>query len=257
MSALRGSRRPSGHSRSRGGRSAGRGPTGAVSFISRSAAVDVLGPVRGAVATVIYNALPAASGDLDLRPSRPATRAELLYVGSLSTRKRLQLLPFVLERVRRALPATRLRVIGVEPDAVADVVQACRQLGQLDAMIWEGRMRSGEIAAYYRASDVLLVPSAYEGLPMVILEALRWGLPCVATRVGGHPEVIEHGVNGFLVDPDNPDQMAERCIQMLQDPELRRRMGNAGAALVAREFNVAAQVEQYVRLYRRMAGGTP
>ena len=110
-------------------------------------------------------------------------------------------------------------------------------------------MTSDEVRPFYFASKVLLVPSAYEGLPMVILEALQAGLPCVATRVSGHPEVIENDVNGFLVTLDNPNEMGARCLEILGNPDLQQRMGDRGRRVVAERFSLPRQLDEYVALY--------
>jgi glycosyltransferase involved in cell wall biosynthesis len=88
----------------------------------------------------------------------------------------------------------------------------------------------------------------------VILEAQRCGLPCVATRVSGHPEVIEDGVNGYLVDPDDPSQMAERCAELLGDESRRSDFAAAGRRVVAERFGLERQCAGYLDLYSAMAG---
>jgi glycosyltransferase involved in cell wall biosynthesis len=219
------------------------------SFIAFSSAVDVIGPERAASANIIYNALP----DWDGAVTEPLPETtELLYVGTDRFRKRLHNLPFVLKKVRESIPDARLRLIGVDLDNSPDLKGLFQELGQLDSVVSEGRLLSHQIRPFYLASQVLVVPSAYEGLPMVILEAFQCGLPCVATCVGGHPEVIEERVNGFLVEKDQPDQMAQRCVEILRDPALRRRMSKAGRPLVADRFGVQRQAREYIALYERL-----
>jgi glycosyltransferase involved in cell wall biosynthesis len=221
------------------------------SFISSSSAVDVIGEERAANANIIYNALPDWDGTV-AQPLPETT--ELLYVGTDSFRKRLHILPFVLKKVRDSIPDTRLRMIGVDLDNSPDLKRLFQELGQLDSVVSEGRLLSQQIRPFYLASQVLVVPSAYEGLPMVILEGFQCGLPCVATRVAGHPEVIEDGVNGFLVEKDRPDQMGQRCVEILHDPVLQRRMSEAGRPVVTDRFGVQRQVEEYIALYEHLCG---
>lgn len=230
------------------------------SFISRSAAVDALGAERGASAHVIYNGVPApeaAAGEVEGQSASSALlpeATELLYVGADGPRKRVLALPFVLEFVRRTHPGARLRLVGFEIDESPELGQLFAERGLSDAILCEGVHPSEDVGRFYRAAQVLLVPSIYEGLPMVILEALRCGLPCVATRVSGHPEVIEDGVNGFLVDPDDPIQMAERCTQLLNDKSRRKGFAAAGRSVVAERFSVEGQCARYLDLYRDMVG---
>lgn len=219
------------------------------SFVSRSAALDVLGPARAAGACVIHNAVPAPPcGGAGPAPEP----AELLYVGTDGHRKRVFALPFVLEEVRRSHPRARLRLVGVELERAPRLAALFRERCPAGAVISEGRVPSGQVQKYYPASKLLLVPSAYEGLPMVILEAMRSGLPCVATRVSGHPEAIEDGRSGRLVDADDPAQMARACAELLGDEPRRLRMGASARALAAARFDLARQRAGYLELYRRV-----
>lgn len=219
-----------------------------VSFISQSAAVDVLGAARAEHAVVVYNGLPEP---VDC-PGEVPERADLLFVGTYTVRKRPHLLPLVLARVRERMPECRMRVVGFAPEPGSELLRTARALGVQDAFVFEGPLPAADLARLYRASRVLLVPSAYEGLPMVILEALQQGVPCVATRVSGHPEVIRQGENGILVSVDRPHEMADAALQILEDPALARRMGEAGRTVVAERFTLERQTEEYLGLYRRL-----
>ena len=203
---------------------------------------------------MIYNALPepAVEGEPARPDAAPPEPTELLYVGTSSARKRTHLLPFVLRAVRRERPGARLRIVGFHLDA--GLRELFAELGVLDAVVSEGPMRSEEIPPFYESAGVLVVPSIYEGLPMVILEAFQHGLPSVVTRVSGHPEVVEHGVSGFLVEPDDPERMAARCLELLAQPDGGRAMGEAGRRRVARRFGLDRQVREYLALYERMLG---
>lgn len=221
------------------------------SFISRSAARDVLGESESVDAHVIYNALPTGDTN-DRQPSLPP--ADLLFVGTPGDRKRVNALPFVLRRVRDVRPDVRLRIIGFRLDDHGELRGLFDRFHLRDAVVCEGALTSDEVRPFYRASKVLLVPSAYEGLPMVVLEAQQAGLPCVATRVSGHPEVIEDGVNGFLVTLDSPDDMAARCLDILADPHLQQQMGDNARNLIAERFSPRRQLDEYVALYRLVSG---
>ncbi len=223
-----------------------------ISFISRSAAEDVLTPEGAKGARVIYNGLPSRP-----TPSHRPEPVEVLFVGAASVRKRVQILPFVLARIREKRPGCRMRVIGFRSEDAPELVRWARALDVLDAFVFEGRMRSDELSGYYAAAQVLLVPSAYEGLPMVILEAYQQGLPCVATRVSGHPEVVRDNDNGRLVEVDRPEEMAAAVLEILEDPSRGRRMGDRGRDLVAERFGVERQLREYIELYREVRSSSP
>lgn len=91
----------------------------------------------------------------------------------------------------------------------------------------------------YNSADIVVVPSRWqEPLGLINLEAGACGKPVVATRVGGIPEVVRDGVNGFLVDAQNIEQLTARVNQLVEDPELRRRLGAGGRELVEHDFNL-------------------
>jgi glycosyltransferase involved in cell wall biosynthesis len=229
-----------------------------VNFISRHGAIDFLGPDAGRSADVVYYGLPEltnTAGDLNEATATLAPTPEpvdLLYAGAANHRKRIYALPFILARVREKLPNVRLRIVGFRVEGDRRLVELFRELQVLDAVICEGPKRSDQLAPYYRAAKVLLVPSAHEGLPMVMIESLQCGTPCIATNVSGHPEIIEQGVNGFLVDVDRPDQMADRVIEILSNDNLHCTMSAAAPRIVRERFGLEREANEYLALYESL-----
>ena len=109
-----------------------------------------------------------------------------------------------------------------------------------------------EVGPFYDAMDVILLPSANEGTPVSVIEALAAGRPAVATRVGGVPDVVRDGVDGFLVDVGDVDALAERLARLANDPELRRTMGESGRARVLERYAVGRLVDDIDLLYREL-----
>lgn len=220
-----------------------------VCFISASTARDLLGsgPARGA--RVVYNAVPLPARE---RPEACPVPVDLLYVGTGGARKRVHALPEILRRVRATRPAARLRIVGLARDDAPELTRHFEELGLGAAVSFEGRLASEELPPFYRAAGVLVVPSIYEGLPMVVLEAMACGLPCVATRVSGHPEAIEEDVSGLLVAPDDPPALAAACLRLLGDPELRARFAAAARARVSARFGLERQRDAYLALYQEL-----
>nr|MDQ3611445.1 glycosyltransferase [Actinomycetota bacterium] len=103
------------------------------------------------------------------------------------------------------------------------------------------------------AIDVFTLSSLQEGLPLSLLEAMAAGIPCVATAVGGVPEVLTDGREGFLVPPGDAQGLAAAIQRLVDDEELRRRMGTAAAG-TARGFSVGSAVERVQRLYTSVLG---
>jgi L-malate glycosyltransferase len=100
--------------------------------------------------------------------------------------------------------------------------------------------------------DLFVLPSLSEGIPMVLLEALALARPVVASRVGGIPEVIEHGVNGILVAPGRYDELAESCIALMDDYHFAQALGFGGRKYVEERFSAKYMAEQVAEVYRTL-----
>jgi L-malate glycosyltransferase len=103
-------------------------------------------------------------------------------------------------------------------------------------------------------SDVFCHLSRSDGLSNALLEAMACGLPCVVSRVGGNPEVVEEGRNGFLVPSEQPELAADRVLTLLRSPECARRMGDRGREIVEENFTAEVMVRRLVALYDRLLG---
>ena len=108
------------------------------------------------------------------------------------------------------------------------------------------------MAPFYAAFDALVLPSANEGTPVSAIEALAGGRPVVATRVGGVPDVVRDGVDGFLVEPRDVDALADRLVRLAGDPALARQMGEAGRDWVLERYSVERLIDDVDALYRKL-----
>lgn len=111
-----------------------------------------------------------------------------------------------------------------------------------------------DVKELLRTFDIFCLPSLYEGLPNVILEAMASGLPVVATAVDGTVELIDEGSTGFLVQPKHAQMLATRLAALLQDSELRQRFGQQGRRKVEEQYSLQMQVENFQNLYAKYAG---
>lgn len=102
--------------------------------------------------------------------------------------------------------------------------------------------------------DVLAHPAVREGLGVTLLQASAAGVPIVATRIGGIPEAVREGVNGILVEAGNPAALASGIADLLDDPELGRRLGQAGRSLVREEYSVEQMVDGNLAVYAKVLG---
>ena len=171
------------------------------------------------------------------------------WVGRMTAVKRTDLVVRVLRAlVDRGVDA-RLLLVGDGPDREA-LERLAHDLGVVKRCLFLGYQE--DVARFYDAIDVLLLPSVNEGTPVSVIEALAAERPAVATRVGGIPDVVRDGVDGFLVDSDEPDALAERLAELAADPLRRTAMGEAGRARVLERYAVDRLVDDVDALYRQL-----
>lgn len=114
--------------------------------------------------------------------------------------------------------------------------------GLSDRVKVPGGIYGDQKAQLFESSDIFVFPTSYplEAFPLVCLEAMQWGLPVIASPGGSIPEMIREGVNGYVVDPKDAEILADRVIHLLQDKEMRRRMGREGRRIYENEYNIQA-----------------
>jgi glycosyltransferase involved in cell wall biosynthesis len=158
----------------------------------------------------------------------------------------------VLEIVRAARARgvdVALVMVGDGPDR-EHLEQLAHDLGIARSTFFVGYQ--SEVAGYYRLFDAFLLPSVNEGTPVSAIEALASGTPVVATRVGGVPDVVRDGQDGFLFEPGDTDGAAEKLGLLAADPALREALGEAGRSRVLERYSVGRLVDDVERLYRSL-----
>jgi glycosyltransferase involved in cell wall biosynthesis len=110
-----------------------------------------------------------------------------------------------------------------------------------------------DVPALLSQATCLLLTSDYESCPYTVIEAMAAGVPVVATRVGGVPELVEDGVSGLLVEPGRPESIAVAIGELLADPDRARQLGSAGRRLARERFSVERMVSETVALYEELA----
>ena len=173
------------------------------------------------------------------------------HVSNFRPVKRVEAVLAIFDRIRRSVPA-RLLLVGDGPD-LGTAHRVARALGISDLIHSVGAQE--EIVPLLSVSDLFLLPSAQESFGLAALEAMACEVPVIASRVGGLPEVVEHGVSGFLHPPDALDEMAESAIGLLTDPARHEKMAKAACQRVRQHFCADRVVPMYEACYRELVGG--
>jgi len=204
---------------------------------------------------LIYNAviLPAHVDDdhhkQEMRNSLgiDAEAIVITVVASLTANKGHRILMEAFAQVFRTYPAVRLVIVGGGPLRI-QLESDSRRLLIDKAVIFTG-IRN-DVFPLLQTSDIFVLPSQHrEGLGIALIEAMAMNLPVIGTMVGGIPEVIMDGENGFLIPPGGSEQLASALKKLVEDPILRVRMGRRGRQLYEEKFTLARMMQQIEALY--------
>jgi glycosyltransferase involved in cell wall biosynthesis len=230
------------------------------------AVVAVSGAVAGSVSTwsgppvtVIPNGVAvrvdpeasrAAREELDLAPDAPL----VVHVGNIRPGKGHDMLIDAAAIVQRQLPELTIVSIGGEkyPGDLERVRTKADEAGLGASLRFLGRRP--DALHFVASADVFVNPSSVEGLPVAILEAMALGRPVVATAAGGVPGIVKDGETGVLVDPEDPEALAEAITRLLADPVLADRLAGAARDMVAKEYGLEPMVRATEDVYRQVLG---
>jgi len=208
---------------------------------------------------VIYNGIDLENFPFRKLEARTKIRKELnieenkkilISVGRLHEAKGCPYLIKAMKILKEKYPHILLIVLGEGPEG-KKIEEQIKELKLEKNILLLGQKEN--ISEYLNASDVFVMPSLWEGLPIALLEAMACGLPVVATRVGGVPEVVEDGKSSFLVELKNPRGLAEKIIKTLEmSEEERKKMGEHGRKIVEKKFSIEQMVKEYENLYQEL-----
>lgn len=178
----------------------------------------------------------------------PQRDGPLVTVARLSPEKDLATLLRALAQARQTLPELTLEVAGAGP-CLGELRELAHSLGLNSAVHFLGQVR--DVPALLARARLFVLPSLTEGISLTLLEAQACGLPVVATKVGGNPEVVGDGETGLLVPPGNPAELAAAIVRLAGAPEMAKAMGAAGRRRVEQRFDVGRMIANYEDLYYR------
>jgi glycosyltransferase involved in cell wall biosynthesis len=205
---------------------------------------------RSAVAAeVVYNGTDTSMFAPGAVEAGPPT---ILIVGNLLAGKGHELVLKAVARLKDANPALQCRVIGEGADR-ARFAALAQSLGIGDRVLFCGRRSRVEVAEAMRSCTVFALPSRFEGLGCVYLEAMACGKPVIACRGQGIDELIQHGGNGWLIPVDGLEELVQGLQLLLGDSELRARIGHAARQTIVEQLTLARQSQTLMKIYQEVA----
>jgi len=174
---------------------------------------------------------------------------KILYVGRLMEEKGLDVLLNAYSIVNAKMPNTNLIIVG-KGHLRANLEEGADKLG-LENVVFTGFISDSLVRQAYASSDLFVLPSYAEIQPLVLLEALAMGLPAIGTRVGGVPEMIVDGKNGYVLKPGDHEGMAEKIITILNDDTLRKEFSR-NSLRMARSHDIEKSADKLERLYNEL-----
>jgi N-acetyl-alpha-D-glucosaminyl L-malate synthase BshA len=184
---------------------------------------------------------------------KPRSERIILNIGRLIELKGTRYLIEAMPVVVQAFPDAKLIIIGSGPEEER-LVNLVQELYMNDHIQFHGTIRHDELTPYYQNADVFVLPSIIiagttEGLGVVLLEAMASGCPVIGSNVGGIPDIITDGENGFLVPEQRPDILAEKIVQIFTDTELQNKFRNNGLIRVHNAFSWESISKKFSEVY--------
>jgi glycosyltransferase involved in cell wall biosynthesis len=179
----------------------------------------------------------------------------LLYVGRLDRSKGLECLLEAFATVNQSAPGIRLVVVGQGKESYAGSLRTkADSLGIGASVAFTGKVGRGELCELYAASTALVLPSLMEGFGISLIEAMTAGKPCIATRVGAVPEVVQHRRTGLLVPPGDPGELSAAILAVFSSPDRGAGMGEKGREVALRDFTVERMAMETAAVYAESSG---
>ena len=174
----------------------------------------------------------------------------IVKVANLTEKKNHELLIEAFAELNRQYESAKLVLVGQFADRHEILVKLAEELGISSRVIFTGPR--SDIPHVLMASDIFAMSSRFEGMPIALLEAMAYGLPAVCTAVGGVPDVIRDGTDGYVIPPGDAKTLAKKLGLLCTDDRLRREFGSKAAARIRSEFDIAEMVQRVEKIYERV-----
>ena len=197
---------------------------------------------------VVYNGV-----DTDIFKKRPDIKKEpASLIVATNTRDRNKGIIYLLQALTLMRGQVKLTIVDDKPPRNDYAPGLTKEYGLQNMVSFTGRLSHKDVAHKYAAAEIAVSPSIYEGFGLPAAEAMACGVPVIGTTAGALPEVIEDNVTGILVPPKNPQALAQAIKTLIDDPELRCKMGDAGVERVKQRFTWAKSAKATLDVYREV-----
>jgi glycosyltransferase involved in cell wall biosynthesis len=180
---------------------------------------------------------------------------QLLCIGRLAPAKCQVLLVQACARLRDAGVPFHLTLVGAGPDRER-IIDAIRRFGLGDRVTLTGALNQNEVRKQFGNADIFVLPSLAEGIPVVLMEAMACGVPCVTTPVNGIPELVAHGRTGLLARPGDVDSLVEQLQRLIDEPELRWALALKARDKILADFDIDRNVAALGRIFEQFPQGS-
>jgi glycogen(starch) synthase len=223
-----------------------------VTGVSQAVVDDVLSYERSVASrmSVITNGIVPPVVDVSPSPDGPA---RLLCMGRLDVQKGFDVAITALALVRERHPGVRLVIAGDGPERNRLIATACG-LGVDDSVDFLGTVSRSRVATLFRECAAVVMPSRFEGLPLVALEAAWAGRPVVAADAPGLSEAVVPGETALMVPPEDPSALAGAIVQLLDAPDRAGALGRKAHTVATARYSLDRCVDEYEALYNRVIG---
>ena len=215
-----------------------------------------MGPLTPSLSPVTGERVPfrAGEGDSEVSPDSHGSECLILGIGRLAPQKRFDRFVRILAGLRQHCQGPFRALIAGDGPLRSELERLARNAGLLPGTL-EFCGNVADVQAVYRKAQILLLTSDHEGTPNVVMEAMASGLPVVATAVGDVPELVKHGVSGFVVEPADEQGAVRHLAELVSNPSLRESMGDRGRDFIRASHALDCLPGQLAKLYKGLEDG--
>lgn len=200
---------------------------------------------------VVYNGIDTNIFKPNVKPQKLKNDKTILYVGRVAKEKGIQFAIRSLPEIVKEVETIKLIVVG-RGDYIDNLRSLAKRIGVEKYVLFTGGLRHSDLVNYYNIADVFVLPSIRESFPLVLLEAMACKRAIVASRTGGIPEIVEDGINGYLIPVGKIKQLAKKIIYLLKENGSRKKFGENGRKKVLEKFTLDKMLDDTEKVFKKI-----